>query len=151
MTAQAMTAQAMTLMADRRGSRRPARLGPVALLLALALGMPPGEGAAQVPGRCVPGSIGPGGCASIRPQDQPPDLPEFALPSQLDRLLGPGPAALADPSDLRRRSGGIERLDPWAPGTEPGDPLPALRPLGEPAPGRDPRALRSYQTPYVLD
>ena len=111
------------------GWRAPA--AAVALALALAT-----AAAAQVPRRCVPGSIGPGGCDSIRPTDAdpgplgidlPPELqpPTGPLGGRATQRLGPRPEAL--------------RLDPLAPAPR------------DPAMGRDPRAVQSFQTPYVRD
>ena len=115
-------------------NRRPRALAAIGLTLLLA-----SPGTAQVPSRCVKGSIGPGGCDSIRPLDADPGPLGIDLPPELaprpdplaDRPAGPAIAPL-------RMPGLVLRIGP----------APALR---DPAMGRDPRAVQSFQTPYVFD
>lgn len=121
-----------------------------AALAVTALAAPDGA-SAQSRDRCVPGSIGPGGCDSIRPQDQPPDLPDFArerLPSDvpLDTergalldLRGATPGERERLLELRE----LERV------RRRGDsvlPLPRAT-----VPGRNPEALQDFQAPYAFD
>ena len=113
------------------------RCGWAWALAALALALAwPAAGAAQVPSRCVPGSIGPGGCDSIRPLDADPGPLGLDLPPEL--------APRAEPRGARL----IERYGP-APAARL-SPVPRLAPPAPPV-GRDPRAVQSFQTPYVSD
>ena len=126
-------------------ARRAVAWTAVALVLCLAR---PEAGIAQAHGLCVPGSIGPGGCDSIRPQDQPEDpfALDLVLPS--DQPLDPRRGALRDLDgvDLER----LRRLGLAEPGLL-RRVRPTLPPPPDPALGRDPRALRSFQAPYASD
>ena len=87
---------------------------------------------------CVPGSIGPSGCDSIRPEDErterlgvepAPDL-ESGVEQRSERLVefhGVSPAGSVE----------VLRLDRTVP--------------RDPAMGRDPRAVQSFQTPYIFE
>ena len=90
---------------------------------------------------CVPGSIGPRGCDSARVWERPPERPWDRPPLFADGVPAPGaPSARPEP--------------PVAP-----IPLRRMRPRGDSVlppvtlepPGRDPQALRRFQTPYRLD
>ena len=108
-----------------------------------------GASEARVP--CVPGSINPGGCLSIRPQDQPVDRLDLVLPPEIDRPLDALERRLeAVPGVPEARvgrvrpDGSLERgrlrgVIPRPPGAR--DPLPYA-----PAP-----SLESYQLPYADD
>ncbi len=125
----------------RAGRQAPRARPPLraAIAAAIVLGATaPGAASAAPP--CVPGSIGPSGCASIRPEDLRSERP--GVPA-LDPDLPLGPAA--DPAT--RRADDLRELSPADPGvlrlerTAPRDP----------AMGRDPRAVQSFQTPYIFD
>lgn len=122
--------------------------------LALALALLPllaAPAVAQSRPPCVPGSIGPGGCDSIRPQDRPPDLPDFArepLPS--DTPLDPRRGALlelrgATPAERDRL---LERQELERVRRRGDSVLPPPRATGV---GRDPEAVQGFQAPYALD
>ena len=92
---------------------------------------------------CIAGSIGPGGCGSIRPGDLPPELPgqrplpDLSLPT--DVPLGVSRGERDELLELRA----LRRVRPR------GDSV--LPPVTEPPMGRDPQALQRFQAPYRLD
>ena len=107
-----------------------------ALALAAALAAPSGAGADPP---CVPGSIGPNGCRSIRPEDVPQPRPEVDLSLPTDVPLALPRAEREQLMELRA----LRRVRPR------GDS--ALPSITEPPAGRDPQALRRFQAPYRLD
>ena len=105
-----------------------------ALALAAALLLLGAFGAARAEPPCVPGSIGPSGCASIRPLDERTErpgvekAPDLELEERTRRLVErygrlEGPGVLRTGPDVSRA----------------------------PMSGRDPGAVQSFQTPYSFE
>ena len=115
--------------------RRPARRAAVAAaLLALA----PGAAPAEPP--CVPGSIGPRGCASISPSEartERPGVPSLDPDLEFDPMAELDARGATQPDGARQAGPGVLRLEPGA--------------RGGATVGRDPRAVQSFQTPYSFD
>ena len=104
-----------------------------AVMAALSLASP---SRAQPP--CVPGSIGPSGCFSIRPGDERSERPGVEPAPDLGPIADPTPQrAIERQSPTRSGARRPPRLDPTAP--------------RDPTVLRDPRAVQSFQAPYAFD
>ena len=119
-----------------------------AMAFAVCLAVSAAASAQGRPG-CIPGSIGSGGCDSIRPEDQPLDRPEFMLPPEIDRPLDALRRRLEAVRGVPSTRVGRVRPDPTG-----RDPLRGVEP-SLPAPrepvllGQQPPSMRTYQLPYA--
>ena len=94
---------------------------------------------------CVPGSFGPNGCDSIRPVDEPAELPDFVLETY------PFDVPMQDRGDTPRvlEHRRLMALESLMRERRRGDST--LPPVTQAPVGRDPDALRRYQAPYRFD